>query len=85
MSDFALVLMAGEAVFHVYAGVVVVDGNRLRFKVRDWRIMYVLKVLRARFRECLGRSLKSPGRELGDRLRKWVEVFEAVFQRERKA
>ncbi|KAK6439340.1 hypothetical protein LTR95_004446, partial [Oleoguttula sp. CCFEE 5521] len=41
VSDFALVLMAGDAAFNIYAGVIVVDGNRLRFKVRDWRSIHV--------------------------------------------
>jgi ATP-dependent RNA helicase DHX29 len=85
VSDFPLVLLSGDAVFHMYAGVIVVDGNRLRIKVKDWKTMAVLKVLRARFREVLGRLLKFPGRELGGRLSKWMDVFEAVFARnERK-
>jgi ATP-dependent RNA helicase DHX29 len=85
VSDFPLVLLSGDAVFHMYAGVIVIDGNRLRIKVKDWKTMAVLKVLRARFREVLGRLLKFPGRELGGRLSKWMDVFEAVFARaERK-
>jgi len=57
----------------------------LRIKVKDWKTMAVLKVLRARFREVLSRLLKFPGRELGGRLSKWMDVFEAVFARaERK-
>jgi len=85
VSDFPLVLLSGDAVFHMYAGVIVVDGNRLRIKVKDWKTMAVLKVLRARFREVLSRLLKFPGRELGGRLSKWMDVFEAVFARaERK-
>lgn len=84
-SDFALVLLSGDAVFHMYAGVIIVDGNRVRIKVKDWRTMAVLKVLRARFREVLGRLLKYPGRELGGKLGKWMDVFEAIFARaERK-
>ena len=85
VSDFPLVLLSGDAVFHMYAGVIVVDGNRLRIKVKDWKTMAVLKVVRARFREVLGRLLKFPGRGLGGRLSKWMDVFEAVFARaERK-
>lgn len=85
VSDFALVLLSGDAVFHMYAGVIVVDGNRLRIKVKDWKTMAVLKVLRARFREVLGKLLKFPGRELGGRLSKWMDIFETVFARsERK-
>ncbi|OQN96057.1 hypothetical protein B0A48_17857 [Cryoendolithus antarcticus] len=82
VSDFALVLMAGDAVFNMYAGVIVVDGNRLRFKVRDWRSMYVIKVLRGKCREVLARLLKNPGRDVGVGMRAWMEVFERVFARE---
>lgn len=78
---FALVLLAGEAVFHIFAGVVVVDGNRVRVKVRDWRTMVALKVLRMRAREVLGRLLRFPGRELGSRLGRWREVVERIFER----
>jgi ATP-dependent RNA helicase DHX29 len=86
VSDFPLILLSGDAVFHMYAGVIIVDGNRLRIKVKDWKTMAVLKVLRARFKEVLGRLLKFPGRELGGRLAKWMDVFEAVFARaERKS
>lgn len=84
-SDFALVLLAGDAVFHMYAGVIVIDGNRVRVKVKDWKTMAVLKVLRARSREVLGRLLRYPGRELGGKLGRWMELFEAIFARaERK-
>jgi ATP-dependent RNA helicase DHX29 len=81
VSDVALAIMTGEAVFHMYAGVVVIDGNRLRFKVRDWRTMVVLKTLRAKVREGLAKLLRSQGRELGDRPRRWMNILEGIFER----
>ena len=81
VSDFALVLLGGEAVFHMFAGVIVVDGNRSRLKVRDWRTMIALKTLRARAKEVLGRQFRYPGREMGERLRRWREVVERIFGR----
>ena len=80
VSDFALVLLAGDAAFHMYAGVIVVDGNRLRFKVRDWKTMIALKMLRMKVREALGRVFRNPGRELGDRQRKWMELLLRIFE-----
>jgi ATP-dependent RNA helicase DHX29 len=80
VSDFALVLLAGDAVFHMYAGVIVIDGSRLKFKVRDWKTMMALKVLRTGFKEALGRLLKYPGRALGDRQRSWMELVERIFE-----
>jgi ATP-dependent RNA helicase DHX29 len=79
VSDFALVLLAGEAVFHLYAGVIVIDGNRLRFKVRNWKTMVVLKTIRAKLLEAFGRLFKYPGKQLGDRQRKWMELVERIF------
>ena len=84
VSDFALTLLAGDAVFHMYAGVIVIDGNRLRFKVRDWKTMYALKVLRTKVREALGRLFKNPGKDLGSRQRRWMELIERIFE-QRKA
>lgn len=84
VSDFALVLLAGEAVFHVYAGVIVLDGSRLKFKVRDWRTMIALKSLRMGFKEALGKALKYPGRPLGDRQRHWMELVDRIFEQRKQ-
>lgn len=83
VSDFALVLLAGDAVFHMYAGVIVVDGNRLRFKIRDWKTMIALKILRARLKEAMGRMFKHPGRELGAKQRRWVDLLIKIFEQRR--
>ena len=83
-SDFALVLLVGDAVFHMYAGVIVIDGNRLKFKVRDWKTMIALKMLRRKFKEALGRTFKHPGKELGDRPRRWMELVERIFEQRRQ-
>lgn len=83
VSEVPLLLMCGEAVFHMYAGVIIVDGNRLRLKVRDWRTMVALKVLRAKAKEIMGKLFKSPGRELGNRPKRWMEgVLEKIFERQ---
>lgn len=83
VAEMPLLLMCGEAVFHMYAGVIIVDGNRLRLKVRDWRTMVVLKVLRAKVKEIMVKLFKNPGRELGDRPRRWMEgVLEKIFERQ---
>jgi ATP-dependent RNA helicase DHX29 len=82
VAEIPLLLMCGEAVFHMYAGVVVVDGNRLRLKVRDWRTMVVLKVLRAKSKEVMAKLFRNPGRELGDRPRRWMEILEKIFEKQ---
>ncbi|EME42186.1 hypothetical protein DOTSEDRAFT_175071 [Dothistroma septosporum NZE10] len=84
VSEIPLLLMCGDAVFHMYAGVIIVDGNRLRFKVNDWRTMLVLKTLRMKLREGVTKLFKTPGRDLGDRPRRWMEVLERMFERQRR-
>lgn len=76
-----MVLLAGDAVFNMYAGVIIIDGNRLRFKVKDWKTMIVLKTLRARVKDVLAKTMKSPGRQLGDRQKAWMEMFLGLFDR----
>lgn len=83
-AEIPLILMAGEARFEIFAGVVIVDGNRLRLKVKDWRTLIVLKILRGKVREVMGKVFKSPGRELGDRPRRWMEILEKIFERQRQ-
>lgn len=77
----ALVLLAGDARFDLWSGVIIIDGNRLRFKVLSWRTMIVLKILRIRIRDVLARTLRNPGRVLGERQREWLALLEGVFDR----
>lgn len=83
--EISLVLLAGDAVFHMYPGVIVIDGNRLRYKVRDWKTMIVLKTLRTKLKEVLARLFKAPGKELIGKHHMWMETLEKMLVRERKA
>lgn len=57
----------------------VLDGNRARFAIGDWKAMLVLKVLRARLKELLTRSFKSPGRSHTAQQEKWLDVWQRIF------
>ncbi|KAK5138012.1 hypothetical protein LTR08_005809 [Meristemomyces frigidus] len=83
--EVALVLLAGDAAFNMYAGVIVIDGNRIRYKVRDWKTMLVLKTLRAKLKEVLGRLFRTPGKDLTGKHQLWMEVVEKMFERQRKS
>lgn len=63
----------------MYAGVLVLDGNRARFSVPDWKTMLVIKVLRARMREMLTRAFKMPGKLPSPQQEKWLDVWQRVF------
>lgn len=81
MDPFVLTLLAGDAKFDLYAGVVVIDGNRLRFKVASWRTAFAVKVLRSKVKEFLAREFKQPGRSVvSERQRAWMRLFGQVFE-----
>lgn len=60
----------------------VLDGNRGRFSVPDWKTMLVIKVLRTRLRDILTRSFKQPGKLLTSQHQKWFEVWQKLFTQE---
>ncbi|KAF4342708.1 DNA RNA helicase (DEAD H box family II) [Fusarium beomiforme] len=72
---FAIALLCGD----MYAGVIVLDGNRGRFAVPDWKTMLVMKVLRTRLRELLTRSFKQPGKLPTAQQEKWLDVWQKIF------
>ncbi|KAH0351216.1 ATP-dependent RNA helicase A, partial [Aureobasidium melanogenum] len=78
---FVLTLLAGDAKFDLYAGVVVIDGNRLRFKVNSWRTCYAVKMLRTKIKEFLAREFKQPGRTVvAEKQKAWMKLFGQVFE-----
>lgn len=66
----------------MYAGVIVLDSNRARFSVPDWKSMLVIKVLRTRLRELLNRSFKTPGKLLTAQHEKWLDVWQMIFSQD---
>ncbi|KAF2147405.1 uncharacterized protein K452DRAFT_282402 [Aplosporella prunicola CBS 121167] len=79
--DLPLVLLAGEAESRLHAGVVQVDGNRLRFALKDWKTTVAVKTLRARVKEIVNQSFKNPGKPLSRRQQRWLELFFRSFDR----
>ena len=63
----------------MFAGVLILDGNRGRFSVPDWKTMLVIKVLRTRLRELLTRSFKQPGKLATPQHQRWLDVWQRVF------
>ncbi|GME40725.1 Helicase [Neofusicoccum parvum] len=85
--DLPLVLLAGaDADAKLHAGILAVDGNRLRFAVKDWKTCLAVKVLRQRVRDVVNALLRSPGKQLTRRQQRWLELFLRAFERgEREA
>lgn len=65
----------------MYSGVIIIDGNRVRFRVDDWKTLLAIKTLRNRLRQIMLQSFRSPGRELLPEQQAWLEVFGKIFSR----
>lgn len=66
----------------MYSGVLVLDGNRVRFAAPDWKTMLVMKALRSRLREMLSRSFKYPGKLPTAQHEKWFDVWQRIFSQD---
>ena len=84
VEDFAVALVCGEAEFKMYAGVVVIDGNRIRFSLEDRKTMLVLKTLRTEIRQIMAQSFRKPGAILSSHQQAWLDIWQRVFSIETK-
>lgn len=66
----------------MFSGVLVLDGNRCRFALPDWKTMLVIKVLRTRLRELLTRSFKQPGKLPSAQHERWLAIWQKIFSQE---
>jgi len=66
----------------MYAGVIVLDGNRARFSVPDWKTLLAIKTLRSRLRDILTRSFKMPGKLLTAQQEKWLDLWHKIFSQD---
>lgn len=78
--ELPIVLFAGNADFRLHAGIVIIDGNRMKFSFRDWKTMIAVKLLRSKVKDIVNAKLKFPPRPLGQKLDRWVEVVQEVFE-----
>lgn len=79
MDPFAVALLCGDVRADMYSGVLVLDGNRARFAVSDWKTMLVVKMLRTRLKEMMARSFKNPGKLPTAQHERWLEVWQRIF------
>ncbi|KUJ11967.1 P-loop containing nucleoside triphosphate hydrolase protein [Mollisia scopiformis] len=82
--EFAIALLCGDVRCDMYSGVFIIDGNRARFAVSDWKTMLVIKTLRSRLRDIMTRSFKTPGKALTSQQQKWMDVWQKIFSQEFK-
>ncbi|KAF6786596.1 helicase associated domain-containing protein [Colletotrichum sojae] len=82
VDPFAIALLCGDVRADMFAGVLVLDGNRCRFALPDWKTMLVIKVLRARLRDLLTRSFKQPGKLPTAQHERWLAIWQKIFSQE---
>lgn len=76
--EAAIVILLSEAEFKMFAGVITLDGGKIRFSVRDWKTMIALKVLRTRIQEALSRSNRNTGLSISPSDAKWLSVWQQI-------
>lgn len=64
----------------MYAGVIVIDGNRIRFRLEDWRSMLALKYLRVKMKEIMSQAFRNPGRLLTPEQKAWFDIWARAFE-----
>ncbi|EGC41863.1 DEAH box polypeptide 36 [Histoplasma capsulatum var. duboisii H88] len=79
VEDFAIALLCGDIEFKLYAGIIAIDGARIRFSVKDWKSMLALKALTTRVRNALSFAIRNPHKELRSNQKGWVELWQKVF------
>lgn len=79
VESFAVALVCGEAEFKMYSGCLVVDGNRIRFALDEWKTFLTLKTLRVQIRRIMAQAFRSPGRGLSAQQQAWLDVWQQIF------
>ena len=78
VAEAAIVLLLGEADFKMYAGVITLDGGRIRFSVRDWRTMIAIRVLRTKLQEALSHSYRNTGSSMSQSDAEWLNIWQQI-------
>lgn len=82
VEDFAIALLCGDADFKMYSGVIVIDGNRVRFSANGWKVLLALRTLRRQLQQIVLQSFKKPGLPLSAKQREWMDIWQEIFSRE---
>ncbi|KAL8765432.1 MAG: hypothetical protein Q9209_007500 [Squamulea sp. 1 TL-2023] len=75
-----LAIACGEAEFKMYSGIIVIDGNRMRFSVDDWKVMLAIKTLRQKLRQYMTQSFRDPGHQVPPQMQTWLNIWEKIFE-----
>lgn len=79
VDDTVVALMCGEAEFKMFAGVMIIDGNRVRFSVDDWKVLLAIKTVRTQVRQIMAQSFRHPGRSLSPDQQAWLDIWQRIM------
>ena len=63
----------------MYSGVIVVDGNRIRLSLNDWKQMLAIKTLRHKLRQITTQLYRDPGYRLTVQQETWLDIWQKIF------
>lgn len=65
----------------MFSGIIVLDGNRVRFGVDSWKDMLLLKYLRQNLKEIMTQAFRNPGCQLSVEQQTWLDIWQQIFAR----
>ena len=68
----------------MYSGMIIIDGNRIRFSVDDWKVMLAVKTLRQKLRQVTAQSFRDPGRPLSSQQQTWLNIWDKIVEYQEK-
>ncbi|EPS42434.1 hypothetical protein H072_3650 [Dactylellina haptotyla CBS 200.50] len=79
VNDIALALLCGDAEFKLYAGAMIIDGNRIRFVFDSWKGMIAIRILRQRIRALTSQRWKNIEGGISTEDTEWFEIATKVL------
>ncbi len=65
----------------MFSGIIAIDGNRIRFAVKDMKAMLAMKMLSIELRDIQTKFFRNPGRILSRKEKKWYDIWQDMFSR----
>ncbi|KAK6357411.1 hypothetical protein TWF718_001723 [Orbilia javanica] len=81
VNDIVLALLCGDAEFKLYAGAMIIDGNRIRFVFESWKGMVAIRILRDRIRSLTAKRWRSIDSEISPGDLQWFDIAMRILGR----
>ncbi|EXJ62833.1 hypothetical protein A1O7_03273 [Cladophialophora yegresii CBS 114405] len=69
------ILLGSDVEFKFYAGVMVLDGGKVKLSVRQWSELMAIKTLREKVEKVLQQCYSAPSQEVAEQDRKWLDLW----------